>query len=77
MLKEGVELDRDSLPDGTDVSSEEIVEVLKELRQRLQERERVLNFDDDHLLDDDDYVRLTGNKQIHKQNKQIHVYWSV
>ncbi len=55
-----MELDRDSMADGASATSEEIMEVLAGLREKLRESERVLNFDDDHLLDNDDYRRLTG-----------------
>ncbi len=59
-----MQLDRDSMADGASASSEEIMEVLAGLREKLRESERVLNFDDDHLLDNEDYRRLTGKETL-------------
>lgn len=46
--------------DSAHATSDEILELLDSLCDKLQERKRVLDFDDPSLLDDADYVRLTG-----------------
>ncbi len=61
-LKDGVRMDEALLPnqDNTAVSSKEVSEALNNLRKLLVQTRRNIDFDDLNLLDNEDYIRLTG-----------------
>ncbi len=50
--------------DNRTVTSQEVSEILGEMRAKLQLRREILDFDDETMMNNDDYVRLTGKSSL-------------